>query len=128
MFHAYVDDTGNINSYIDLEGTSIAPLWECATVPSWIPDPNSDMKNWYGGTALEQHELWDAFYQTVYRYDIQGEWRRAYELGEPFRELCGYLEFGVKPWSCESTESWVEKRLIWARARPGKGMQRTLGD
>lgn len=96
-------------------------------MPTWIPDPDSDMKNWYGGTAEEQRALWDTFHQTIDQYDIEGEWRRAYELGEPFRELCGHLEMGIKPWSWEGTASWIEKRLVWAKGHPGEGMKRTLG-
>jgi hypothetical protein len=97
-------------------------------VPSWIPDPDSDMKDWYGGTAEEQRTLWDAFHQTIDRYDIEGEWRRAYESGEPFRHLCGYLGLGIKPWSWPSTESWIEERLEWAKGNPGEGMTQKLGD
>ncbi|KDN37881.1 hypothetical protein RSAG8_09855, partial [Rhizoctonia solani AG-8 WAC10335] len=44
------EKTGHVNGYIDFEATTVAPLWQAATVPSWIPDPDGDMANWYGGT------------------------------------------------------------------------------
>ncbi|KAF8672543.1 Phosphotransferase enzyme family [Rhizoctonia solani] len=71
------EENGQINGYIDSEGTTIAPLWQVAIVPQWIPDPNGDTANWYGGTPEDQRALWSAFHQTMDEHDTTGDWRKA---------------------------------------------------
>ncbi|KAF8693964.1 Phosphotransferase enzyme family, partial [Rhizoctonia solani] len=114
-------ETGQINGYIDSEGTTIAPLWQVATVPQWIPDPNGDTANWYGGTLEDQRALWSAFHQTMDEHDTTGDWRKAYELGEPCREFAGRLDLGFQKWD-ERMESWLARRLEWAEKHPGVGI------
>jgi hypothetical protein len=74
-------DTGKISGYIDLEATTLSPLWECTTVTE--SDPSSHMRDWYGGTPEEQKLLWDTFHHTIDQYDPKGERRRAYECRTP---------------------------------------------
>ncbi|KAF8748999.1 Phosphotransferase enzyme family [Rhizoctonia solani] len=115
------EENGQINGYIDSEGTTIAPLWQVATVLQWIPDPNGDTANWYGGTPEDQRALWSAFHQTMDEHDTTGDWRKAYELGEPYRELAGRLDLGFQQWD-ERMESWLARRLEWAEKHPGIGI------
>ncbi|KZP04631.1 hypothetical protein FIBSPDRAFT_1009005, partial [Athelia psychrophila] len=115
------EQTGAVNGYIDFEGTTTAPLWLAAEIPSWIPDPDGDVASWYGGTPSDQARLWDAFNNAVDRCDVGGEWRRAYEDGKWFRAWAAHLELGVGIWGGEDgrLESWVDERLRWA-SQPGK--------
>jgi hypothetical protein len=69
--------------------------------------------------------LWDTFHQTIDRYDKDGEWRRAYECGAPFRRLADHLELGIKMWS-DGIENWIDERLEWAIVHPGRGMPEEL--
>ncbi|CAE6385253.1 unnamed protein product [Rhizoctonia solani] len=115
------EENGQINGYIDSEGTTIAPLWQVATVPQWIPDPNGDTANWYGGTPEDQRALWSAFHQTMDEHDTTGDWRKAYELGEPYRESAGRLGLGFQRWG-QRMESWLARRLEWAKKHPGVGI------
>ncbi|KAF8594973.1 hypothetical protein BDV93DRAFT_457968 [Ceratobasidium sp. AG-I] len=118
------EDTGRVNGYIDFEGTTVVPLWQSATVPDWIPDPDSDMANWYGGTPEEQRALWLAFHPTIDQHDnalTGGEWRKAYELGEPFRNFADRFGLGISFWA-EHMEAWLKKRLEWSKAHPGVGL------
>ncbi|GAB1523835.1 hypothetical protein RhiTH_006985 [Rhizoctonia solani] len=115
------EENGQINGYIDSEGTTIAPLWQVATVPQWIPDPNGDTANWYGGTPEDQRALWSAFHQTMDEHDTTGDWRKAYELGEPYRGFAGRLDLGFQQWD-ERMESWLARRLEWAEKHPGVGI------
>ncbi|KAF8747173.1 Phosphotransferase enzyme family [Rhizoctonia solani] len=115
------EENGQINGYIDSEGTTIAPLWQVATVPQWIPDPNGDTANWYGGTPEDQRALWSAFHQTMDEHDTAGDWRKAYELGEPYRESAGRLGLGFQRWG-QRMESWLARRLEWAKKHPGVGI------
>ena len=114
------ENTGHINGYIDFEATTISPLWEVAEVPQWIPDPDGDTANWYGGTEEDQRLLWETFHASVDKADKTGEWRRAYERGAPFRRLITYLGLGVANW--KGSEGWIDERLEWAKANPGIGM------
>ena len=82
------------------------------------------MANWYGGTPEEQRALWLAFHTTIDQYDnalTGGEWRKAYELGEPFRRFAAHFGLGVQFWD-EDREAWLKKRLEWSEAHPGLGL------
>jgi hypothetical protein len=82
------------------------------------------MANWYGGTPEDQRALWKTFHTSIVRHDkllTGGEWRRAYERGEPFRSFAAYLNLGVELWD-EETERWIKKRLEWSHEHPGVGM------
>ncbi|QRW12940.1 phosphotransferase enzyme family protein [Ceratobasidium sp. AG-Ba] len=59
------EETGDITGYIDFERTIVAPLWPCATVPQWIPNPRGGMAKWYGGTPEEQEQIWATFYTAM---------------------------------------------------------------
>lgn len=116
--------SGKVNGYIDFEATSVAPLWQSATVPQWIPDPDGDMAGWYGGTSEDQRALWSAFHTTIDQHDsvlTGGEWRKAYELGKPFRDFADRLGLDVPFWD-EEMEDWLRKRLEWSKNNPGVGM------
>ncbi|QRV90410.1 hypothetical protein RhiJN_18428 [Ceratobasidium sp. AG-Ba] len=117
--------TGQINGYIDFEGTTVAPLWLCATVPEWIPDPDGDMADWYGGTPEEQRELWLVFHTTMDQLDqtlTGGEWRKAFEQGKQFRNFASRLALHIPCWDNLEMEKYVQDALMWSKEHPGVGM------
>ncbi|KAG8739860.1 hypothetical protein FRC10_005055 [Ceratobasidium sp. 414] len=85
--------TGRINGYIDFEATTVVPF-----------------TNWYGGTPEDQRALWRAFHTTIDRHDhalTGGEWRKAYELGKPFRHFADRLCLDLEFWD-EEMEAWIK--------------------
>ena len=99
---------------IDFEGTTVAPLWECAVVPGWLLDPD-DLESWYeGGPPQDRRRLLDAFWTTM----NDTEWREIYQHGKPFRRLTNRLSLQIGVWSLMD-EEWVDERLAWAKSHPG---------
>ncbi|QRV84322.1 hypothetical protein RhiJN_12338 [Ceratobasidium sp. AG-Ba] len=118
------EETGDITGYIDFERTIVAPLWPCATVPQWIPNPRGGMAKWYGGTPEEQEQIWATFY-TAEQHDRNltgGEWRKAYELGKSFRIFADRLALDIPCWDDRDMENFILTGLKWAREHPGIGM------
>ena len=54
--------SGTVTGLIDFEGATIAPLWGCAVVPGWLPDPGKIRRGFCGGQTrimcdfLRDHE------------------------------------------------------------------------
>ncbi|CAE6426132.1 unnamed protein product [Rhizoctonia solani] len=118
------ENTGHVNGYVNFEATTLVPLWQSATVPQWIPDPDGDMAGWYGGTPEDQKELWSTFHTTMDHLDhglTGGEWRRAYEAGKHFRDFADRIHMGIPYWAKEM-EDRVKDRMEWAQQHPGVGM------
>ncbi len=91
-----------------------------AAVPDWIPDPDSDMASWYGGTPEDQRRLWNAFHATIDGFSP--EWRNANRGGKLFHRLVAHRELGVSVWSSDDREEWVDERLEWASKRENAGI------
>ena len=105
------ESTGSVTGFIDLEGTVLAPTWCAAVVPQWIPDPDSDMASWYGGTPEEQRRLWETYHHTMDR--CAPEWREAHEKGEPFREVADRATMGLRVWGNKSADlkRWATEKI-----------------
>lgn len=115
------ETTGRVTGFIDLEGTTIAPLWNCALVPPWIQLPGDREACHAGGSVESRTALLSTFLDTVDSADHGTEWREAYETGRPFRELFDFSIFPVNVWLVYKLERWVDKRLEWAKMYPGVG-------
>lgn len=100
---------------IDFEGTTVAPLWECAVVPGWLLDPDDLEGKYEGGSPEDRKSLLDVFWTTM----TDTEWREIYEHGKPFRRLTDRLSYQVGVWSMRGGEEWVDKRLAWGKSHPG---------
>jgi len=112
-----IDESGQVTGIIDFEGTTIAPLWECALVPRWLLDPDDDDESMYeGGSAESRQPLRELFLEKV-----NEEWKVLYEQGKPFRRLSFRLRLQVFCWSQKDMEEWVDERLAWAKDHPGVG-------
>ena len=61
------------------------------------------------------------FIDVMSHLDKSGEWREAYTKGRPFRLLVDRLHFQIGVWEDESSESWVDRRLSWAKMHLGVG-------
>ncbi|KIJ33770.1 hypothetical protein M422DRAFT_264228 [Sphaerobolus stellatus SS14] len=112
------EETGQVTGLIDFEGTTITPLWECAVIPRWLQPPDDPESSYEGGPAESRIALRAQFLDTVDKSNLGGEWRKAYELGRPFRELPSRLRYQVNVWASDSLEEWVDERLEWAKAHP----------
>jgi len=61
------------------------------------------------------------FLEVISHLDRSGGWHLAYTKGRPFRLLVDRLPFQIGIWDNESSESWVDSRLSWAKMHPGVG-------
>ena len=111
-----IDESGRVTGIIDFEGTTIAPLWECALLPRWLQDPDDLESSYEGGSAEIRQTLRARFLEKV-----GNEWKVLYEQGKPFRLLCDRLQFQVGVWASDDMEAWVDERLAWAKDHPGVG-------
>lgn len=96
-------------------------MWDCATVPRWILPSILEESS---GLGLPQYarEVFHSYYiQVMSHIDRSGEWHLAYTKGRPFRLLVDRLPFQIGVWDDESSESWVDNRLSWAKMYPGEG-------
>ncbi|KAJ6554017.1 hypothetical protein DFH09DRAFT_1318675 [Mycena vulgaris] len=107
------ETTGRITGLLDLEGATIAPLWECACLPRWLQPYDEWDAAYEGGSAEERAPLRALFLEKMQEKDAAGEWIRALERGRPFREFTHLLSFHVWVWA--DMEEWVDERLEWAR-------------
>ncbi|KAF8962287.1 hypothetical protein BDZ97DRAFT_1120542 [Flammula alnicola] len=44
-----IDESGRVTGFIDFEGATVAPLWECALLPRWLQDPDDPESTYEGG-------------------------------------------------------------------------------
>ncbi len=102
---------------IDFEGTTIAPLWECALIPRWLQHPDDEESSYEGGSAESRQTLRALFLEKV----GNEEWKVLCERGKPFRRLSGRLIFQVLVWASDDMEAWVDERLEWSKDHPGVG-------
>lgn len=100
---------------IDSEGTTIAPLWECAVVPGWLLHLDDPESKYEGGSNEDRAHLLEVFWKTM----DDTEWREAHERGKPFRRFTDRLSFSAAVWAMGGGEKWVDDRLGWAMAHPG---------
>ncbi|KAF8127591.1 phosphotransferase enzyme family-domain-containing protein [Boletus edulis] len=112
------DKSGVVTGLIDFEGTTVAPLWECAVVPGWLLDCDDPEGRYEGGSDEDRGRLLDVFWKTM----DDTEWREMYENGKPFRRLSDRLSFQIGIWSMRGGEEWVDERLAWAKLHPGISM------
>ncbi|KAF7373377.1 Kinase-like protein [Mycena sanguinolenta] len=110
-------ETGHVTGIIDFEGTTVAPLWECAYLPRWLQDPEEWDGTYEGGSAEEREVLRDLFLRKIQELDQTEEWIRAMERRRPFREFTNMLNFHVGVWA--SQEEWVNERIEWSKNHPG---------
>ncbi|KAJ7151217.1 hypothetical protein C8R46DRAFT_914440, partial [Mycena filopes] len=109
---------GHVHGLIDFEGVTVAPLWDCASMPHWLQDPNE----WDGTPECGSDERLRAlFWERVKAEDPTGEWVRACEKGRWFREFSSRLDFQVGVWADREMKRWVDERIEWAKAHPGVG-------
>jgi hypothetical protein len=113
--------TGNITGLIDCEGATVAPLWECASLPFWLQHDEEWDGGSEGGSAEEKAALRDIFLRRVRECDATGEWMRAMERGRPFREFTRLVNFHVGVWA--ELEKRVDELLEWAKNHPGVGFE-----
>jgi hypothetical protein len=109
--HEQIDESGRVTGIIDLEGATIAPLWECALLPRWLQDPDDPESTYEGGSAESRQTLRALFLEKV----ENEEWKVLYEQGKPFRLLSDRLSFQVGVWASNAMEVWVDERLAWAK-------------
>ncbi|KIK00510.1 hypothetical protein K443DRAFT_665055 [Laccaria amethystina LaAM-08-1] len=109
--------TGRVTGLIDFEGTTTAPLWECALLPRLLQHSDDPEATPEGGDDVTRQALRAVFMDKV----ANGQWNVLCELGKPFRQLSDRLSFRVDVWASEYMESWVEERLVWAQEHPGIG-------
>ncbi|KAI6028995.1 kinase-like domain-containing protein [Pisolithus marmoratus] len=112
------ESSGDVTGLIDFEGTTIAPLWECAVIPAWLQDPDDYEGGYEGGPAEDRGVLREIFWKVM----DSGEWNMLYEHGKLFRHFRLRLSLQVGPWASEGMEEWVDKRLAWAKLHPGVAM------
>jgi hypothetical protein len=106
--HEQIDESGHVTGIIDFEGTTIAPLWECALLPRWLQDPDDPESSYEGGSAESRQTLRALFLEKV----ENGEWRAFYEKGKPFRLLCDRLQFKFRVWASEDMRNgWMRDLL-----------------
>ena len=116
MHEEQIDESVRVTGIIDFEGTTIAPLWECALLPRWLIDPDDPESSYEGGSAESRHKLRARFLEKV-----GNEWKVLYEQGKSFRLFCDRLQFQVGVWASDDMEAWVDERLAWAKDHPGVG-------
>jgi len=114
-------ESGKIIALIDFEGTTVSPLWDCATVPRWILPSNLEESSAIGLPKDTREALYRHFLEVVSHLDRSGEWHLAHTKGRPFRLLVDRLPFQIGVWADESVERWVDDRLSWAKTYPGVG-------
>jgi hypothetical protein len=117
-----IDESGHVAGIIDFEGATIAPLWECALLPRWLQDPDDPEGMYEGGSLACRQTLRTRFLDKV----GDGEWRRVYESGRPFRLLRNHLCWQMTVWATEEMKEWVNERLSWAKDHPGVGFPESV--
>lgn len=102
---------------IDFEGTTIALVWACATIPGWLLEEAHE--GWLpgGGTDDARAGLSQTFMQAIRDADPSGEWERAQDAGRPHRHLLKTSRFFVVPWGYR--EAYVDALLEWCKTHPG---------
>ncbi|KAG5642431.1 hypothetical protein DXG03_002805 [Asterophora parasitica] len=58
-------ETGQVTGFIDFEGATVAPAWECAAIPRWLMDPDDPESSYAGGPAESRVALHAEFLETV---------------------------------------------------------------
>ncbi|KAM6499501.1 hypothetical protein JOM56_005009, partial [Amanita muscaria] len=114
-------ESGKVIAFIDFEGATIAPLWDCASVPYWILPSFLEEASGIGLPEDTREALHTHFIEVMSHLDRSGEWHLAYTKGRPFRLLVDRLQFRIGVWQHECCESWVDSRLPWAKMHPGEG-------
>ncbi|KAM6498531.1 Protein kinase-like domain containing protein [Amanita muscaria] len=114
-------ESGKVIAFIDFEGATIAPLWDCAMVPHWILPSYLEESSGFGLPKHAREALYMHFIDVINRSDGSGEWHLAHTKGRPFRLLIDHLQFYVGVWEDEECRSWVDSRLSWAKMHPGVG-------
>ncbi|KIK34445.1 hypothetical protein CY34DRAFT_812902 [Suillus luteus UH-Slu-Lm8-n1] len=120
-------DSGRVTGFIDFEAATIAPLWECAVIPRWLQHVHDPESSYEGGTSKQRKVLRAVFLSAMEESARYPEWREAYDMGRPFRRLADLLHFQVNVWASNYQETWVDKRLEWAKTHPGIGFLDTGG-
>ena len=110
--------SGKITALIDLEGTTVAPLWDCAVVPRWILPSKYEESSTAGLPEDLREQMYALFLDVM---GLNGEWHLAYFKGRPFRLFVDLLPFQTGVWASKSSEQWVDGRLSWAKMHPGIG-------
>ncbi|KIM81102.1 hypothetical protein PILCRDRAFT_52520, partial [Piloderma croceum F 1598] len=113
--------SGKIMALIDFEGTTVAPLWDCAVVPRWILPSKYEESSAIGLPEASRGALNAQFLEIMSHLYSSGEWRLAHTYGRPFRLLVDRLPFQIGVWADYSCEQWVDSRLSWAKMHPGVG-------
>ena len=108
-----------MNGLIDFEGTTLSPLWTCATIPRWLQHPDDPESSYEGGPPELRAELRKVFIDSLGDGEGKVEWMKAYEDGRPYRRLTDRLSFLLGVWASDATEQWVDERLAWAKEHPG---------
>ncbi|KAG8829796.1 hypothetical protein FRC17_006031 [Serendipita sp. 399] len=109
--------SGKVLGFIDFEATTTAPLWRCATVPSWL-DTEEDT-----GEDGEAASLRQLFIDTISEGTQGQEWMQMYTHGKHFRTFASRLELGITFWGERDSEDWVDERLRYAKIHPGVGLR-----
>lgn len=65
ILHEHIDESGRVTGIIDFEGTTIAPLWECALLPRWLQDIDDPESTYEGGSAKSRQILRARFLEKV---------------------------------------------------------------
>ncbi|KAI6109429.1 hypothetical protein EDD16DRAFT_1522470 [Pisolithus croceorrhizus] len=105
------EESGDVTSFVDFEGATIAPLWECT-------DPDDQEGGYERGPAEDREKLREIFWKIM----DSDEWSALYEHGKLFRHFRLRLSLQVGPWASEWMEEWVDKRLAWAKLHSGVAM------
>ncbi|KAJ7098639.1 kinase-like domain-containing protein [Mycena belliarum] len=102
-----IDDDGHIQGFIDFEGATVAPLWDCASMPLWLQDPDEWDGTHEGGSDERLRAL---FWERIKEEDPTGEWLRACEKGRWFRRFSNMLSLNVGVWA--HPRCWTPFRSI----------------
>jgi hypothetical protein len=65
IMHEQIDESGQVTGIIDFEGTTIAPLWECALLPRRLQDPDDPESKYEGGSAESRQTLRARFLEKL---------------------------------------------------------------
>jgi hypothetical protein len=112
-----VNASGHVTGLIDFESTTVAPVWDAASIPRFLLPGCDEFGFSEGGDDSEKEILLAVFLDTMRR--VCPAWIEAEEKGRPFRELTKRHGYEARVWALPVLESWVDERLAWANDQPG---------
>lgn len=100
--------TFKVTGLLDFEGTTVSPLWECATIPRWLQDVEDEEGCYEGGTSAERAMLRETILTAMLDLPDGQEWLAQHELGRKLRPLTHRLHYQVGVWA--DLGGWVEEQ------------------